>query len=476
MKAKLELENDLRDVVSRLMSQVSMASKQTRTDINLASEDAWIPILREVFQAPKLENLNRHQKNYPGIDLGDTENRICFQVTATTNLDKVKDSVTTFIEKQYYNTFDDLYVFTLVKRQKTYSQEAIDKIVGETSFHFSTNEHIIDPELIVEKITSMRFATQQRLLRELKGVAGDIDARINSMDTDDDVPYVFVSNLAPVTFPELIYSAVPEIDKDGIWESAKEFLTYLPKKKTTRSCLYLGLELAGYSYAQFVLHEKKIFTFQNLEESSPFSGMIDEGTIESFDVTEFFNNEFLEYENVFKQLLKSNIQATLSKDEVYFRRKDRLFLFMPKGEGDTARKVTWKDKRKATRTVYDQIKSSKDEYKIYAHRHFGFDLTFTMIENEWYCMIYPSWLFTYQLKRTHLDNQKLVSDKKKLEKNHSVRDHIRFVSSYLGELTSKNGSFVKIGSPLEFEFKHSEIVDLSDEESLEGEDEIQNIE
>ncbi len=112
MKAKLELENDLRDVVSRLMSQVSIASKQTRTDINLASEDAWIPILREVFQAPKLENLNRHQKNYPGIDLGDTENRISFQVTATTNLDKVKDSVTTFIDKKYYNTFDDLYVFS----------------------------------------------------------------------------------------------------------------------------------------------------------------------------------------------------------------------------------------------------------------------------------------------------------------------------------------------------------------------------
>ena len=62
MKAKLELENELRDVVSRLISQVSLASKQTRTDINLASEDAWIPILREVFQASKLENLNRHKK------------------------------------------------------------------------------------------------------------------------------------------------------------------------------------------------------------------------------------------------------------------------------------------------------------------------------------------------------------------------------------------------------------------------------
>lgn len=467
MKAKLELENELRDVVSRLMSQVSIAAKQTRTDINLASEDAWIPILRELFQAPKLENLNRHQKNYPGVDLGDTENRICFQVTATTNIEKVKDSVGTFIEKKYFNTFDDLYIFILVQRQKKYSQESIDRIVGDTPFIFSTSEHIIDPEVLVEKITSMRFATQQRLLRELKGVAGDVDARINSMHTEDDVPYVFVSNLAHVSFPEVVYSAAPEIDKDSIWESAKEFLPFMPRKKTTRSCLYLGLELAGYPNTQFVLHENKIFTFENLEQPSPFSGMVDEGTVESIDASEFYGSEFLEYENIFKQLLKSDIQTTLSKDNVIYRRKDRLFSFMPQEEGDTERKVTWKDKRKSTRTVYEQIKSSKDEYKIYAHRHFGFDLSFTMIEEEWHCVIYPSWLFTYQLKRKHLDNKKLVSDKKKLEKNHSVRDHVRFISSYLKDLTSTNNSFVKVGSLLEFEFNHSEIVDFSEEEDIE---------
>lgn len=465
MKAKLELENELRDVVSRLMSQVSIAGKQTRTDINLASEDAWIPILRELFQAPKLENLNRHQKNYPGIDLGDTENRICFQVTATTNIEKVKDSVGTFIEKKYFNTFDDLYIFILVKRQKTYSQEAIDKIIGDNSFLFSTSEHIIDPEVLVEKISSMRFATQQRLLRELKGVAGDIDAKINSLDTEENVPYVFVSNLAQTSFPNEVYSAVPQIDKESIWESAKEFLPYLPKKKTMRSCLYLALELAGYPYTQFVLHENKIFTFENIEQPSPFSGMVDEGTIERLDASELYGSEYPEYENIFKQLLKSNIQATLNKDEVIYRRKDRLFCFMPKKEGDTIRKVTWKDKKKSTRTVYEQIMSSKDEYKIYAHRHFGFDITFTMIDNEWYCVIYPSWFFTYQLKRKHLDNKKLVSDKKRLEKNHSVRDHVRFISSYLNELTSKNESFVKVGSPLEFEFKHSEIVDLSEDDA-----------
>ena len=470
LKAQLELENEIRDLVSRLIIQVSIAAKQTRTDINLVSEDAWMPILREIFHAPKLENLNRHHKNYPGIDLGDTENRICFQVTATTNLEKVKDTVRMYIEKRYFNIFDDLYVFILQKRQRTYSQQAIDKIIGKENFHFSTKEHIIDPEILAEKICDLRFATQQRLLRELKAIAGDIDGKINSLDTDENVPYIFVSNLAGISFPNRIYSAVPTIDKDSVWETAKEYLTYLPHKKTIRSCLYLSLDLAGYPYTQFVIHENKLFTFENLEELSPFSGLIDEGTIESLDTSEFYGSEFIEYENVFKQLLKSSLKATLESDDVVYHRRDRLFRFMPKDEADTARKVTWKDKKQATRTVYSRIMHTKDEFKVYAHRHFGFDLTFTAIGDEWYCVIYPSWVFTYKLHRRHLDNDKLVSNKKRLEKNHSVRDHVRFITSYLHDLTTKAESHVKVGSLYELEFNHSEIVDHSNNMELAEDD------
>ena len=64
---QLEIENQLRDVVSRLITQVELATSQGRTDINLALEDAFIPILKSVFNLPHLINLNRKRKNYPGI-------------------------------------------------------------------------------------------------------------------------------------------------------------------------------------------------------------------------------------------------------------------------------------------------------------------------------------------------------------------------------------------------------------------------
>ena len=52
----LTVENELRQVVSRLVTQVELATKQGKLDINLALEDALIPILKELFHLPKLHN------------------------------------------------------------------------------------------------------------------------------------------------------------------------------------------------------------------------------------------------------------------------------------------------------------------------------------------------------------------------------------------------------------------------------------
>lgn len=54
---QVELENQLREVVSRLVTEIDLATKQGRLDVNLISEDAWIPILKEVYQCPNLVNL-----------------------------------------------------------------------------------------------------------------------------------------------------------------------------------------------------------------------------------------------------------------------------------------------------------------------------------------------------------------------------------------------------------------------------------
>lgn len=110
---QVEIENQLREVVSRLITEIDLATKQGRLDVNLISEDAWIPILKEVYQCPNLVNLNRKHKNFPGIDLGDEQDRVAFQVTSSTDLEKVKSTLEQFKKRNYKNAFDELYIFTL---------------------------------------------------------------------------------------------------------------------------------------------------------------------------------------------------------------------------------------------------------------------------------------------------------------------------------------------------------------------------
>lgn len=62
-------------------------------DVNIHAEGFLIPVLNEVFGL-RLENLNATQKkNFPAIDLADFKNKVAFQVTATSDFEKIKTTL-----------------------------------------------------------------------------------------------------------------------------------------------------------------------------------------------------------------------------------------------------------------------------------------------------------------------------------------------------------------------------------------------
>ena len=71
-------------------SRVRLANAVNYTDINLVAEDLLEVLLKQVYGWKHLENLNRTQQNYPGIDLGDSEARVAVQVTSRADAKKVK--------------------------------------------------------------------------------------------------------------------------------------------------------------------------------------------------------------------------------------------------------------------------------------------------------------------------------------------------------------------------------------------------
>lgn len=301
---QIDIENELRHIVSQLVVQVELAAAQGRQDINVVSEDAWIPILAEVFNCPNLENLNNKSKNFPGIDLGDETERVAFQVTATTSLTKVKDTIQKVIDHKLFHSFDEVYVFTLINKQMTYSQSAIDKITGDR-FSFDTKKHIIDPSDVLSKIKNLRVRQQEKILRYFRSLTKEAADNAGQLDIEKPAPQLLVSNMVSVEIPSYVYVAeLLPLDKKTIIKEATDELNFKRKSASKRTLVSLALKLSGDFSTNWTYFENKIFTFRNLEDDPLPDSLIDIGTIERLDSVDLSEHEKGEYHNLFKELLQ----------------------------------------------------------------------------------------------------------------------------------------------------------------------------
>ncbi len=424
----LEIENEFRDIVSRIITQVELSTKQNRFDINLVLEDAFIPILKPIFNLSNLFNLNRKQKNFPGIDLGDEHDRVAFQITSSTTLDKVKKTVTKFKEHSFYNSFDELYILMLTQKQSSYSQNAVDQIT-DGMFNFNTSKHIIDLSDLLGLITALRIPAQERILKEFKLILGEIDSQLSYQAEGEEQTYTLLTNLVSVEFPEQIYVADLIIDEKETIKEAKEQLNFRKSRANKGLIVKLALSLAHKSTSAWVCYENKIFTFINLEtDYDTFKGIIDYDSIEVLTSHDLCNSGVIDNINIFKQLLLNSSLERFKFLNIKWNNETRSCYFTSE---EDSRAETWIGKKKATRTVYEKVMSKKDPSKIAHFKHLSFSLYFMNIEEQWFCNIVPSWLYTYNGYRKSRYHEDLLSKQKRLEHNQSVKNLVRFLAYFL---------------------------------------------
>ena len=65
----------------RALTASTAHTKAARYDINRLAEDVLIPVSKDVYGCHFLRNLNKEKSNFAGLDLGDEQSRIAFQVT-----------------------------------------------------------------------------------------------------------------------------------------------------------------------------------------------------------------------------------------------------------------------------------------------------------------------------------------------------------------------------------------------------------
>ncbi len=133
----LDLRKRLSAQIDTICTIVASENKLHNTDLNNVIEDVFKEALNIALEL-NFENLNAGSKQETGLDLGDQEARICYQVTAESASSKVHECLDAFESKAWYNQYDKLYIF-FANDYKT-SLDKLKKTLDTKTYKFDYNE------------------------------------------------------------------------------------------------------------------------------------------------------------------------------------------------------------------------------------------------------------------------------------------------------------------------------------------------
>jgi DNA replication protein DnaC len=148
-----EVQEKIRKLMSRFVTEIKAARAMNRTDINLVSEDVLIPLFSKIYGHTDLKNLNVSEGlNSSAIDLGDEETRTAYQITSTPTSQKVKKTLEKFVAHRRYEKYDHLIIYILTEKQNTYRGKGFDEII-QGKFSFDKDKDIRDYRDLLKEIS-----------------------------------------------------------------------------------------------------------------------------------------------------------------------------------------------------------------------------------------------------------------------------------------------------------------------------------
>ena len=435
---RIEYINKINTYAARFVLEVEGFNSSNLYDINIHAEGFLIPVLNEVFGL-RLENLNTTQKkNFPAIDLADFKNRVAFQVTATSDFDKIKTTLEKFKEHKLNSAFDVLYIYIITHKKDKYNDDKLRPYLTK-DFVFSTSENVIDKDNLLQKITSLsstlkieaiskiyehEFSDFQVKMREKTFINGCLNTEAESISP----------NLLQISFPKYFYQAELNIDETAIVNNVNTYLISVNKKPVKKlkpgNLVKKALRGVNVKSGEWVLHEKYIYTFKNLDDTAePFRKIVEIGTITQIECKDYYeyNENTL---RVFKHLLRNTLIEFCKLKEIEWYAQQEIFRFANNQILPNKKKVKWKGKNEATKTVIFEMHNKKVGH-IVCFRSLAFKSSFLNIEDDWYLVLNPTWSFTnpggYYQSRFE---SAYMSGIKRLESNGTIYNYFRFFSYY----------------------------------------------
>lgn len=455
-------------------------SSSGHTDFNKVSEDVLVPFFRLLFNLPNLRNLNTEAKaNFPVIDLADDNAGVAFQVTATSDSKKIKETLKAFVDKEMYQQYPRLAFYIITEKKDSYPEKAFADIV-QGKFAFDVNRDILDYKDLVKLCNQLQLDKASKIKRILEANFGRGDYSVFSDKQKEPFEEVHL-NLIEVTFPEKLYTADLLINRDEIIENARG---ELKKNDPTRTIIrhYIIDQLKLDFFSGWHLHRNKLITFRNLHDNDTFlSRIVDQGSIEAIQTESFYTSNGKideDAERVFKSLLRKLLQEQLYRQNVEWQFEEGLFIFIENGNEKKRKKPakrkqdgqlvefdqiiykryeTWIGEKESSRAVLERFMKSNDPEEVWYYKHRAFEARFKRINDNWLLLILPDWFFShdgFHKSRFHSDDLKWL---KRKSNTGIVFTDFRFIHFFLknkgdGLLQSANAlSPLRFGSTVSFE-------------------------
>ena len=244
------------------------------------------------------------------------------------------------------------------------------------------------------------------------------------------------ANMLKTSFPQTLFIADLNLDRDEIIEASKQTETWLKKSASWYDVTVAAIHQKNIRFPHdWVCDEKKLITFHDLSDHAlPLSQLIDLGTVTSLPSEDFYLHSDDKLK-VFKSLLRNCLKTKLYKLGIKWFKEEKLFAFLPVVKDSLGRwknrEITWQRLKKATRTV------AKCQYKKSAPLelkniwHLAFATNFYFIDEQWYMSIKPDWLITFGDFKVSWLSADQISEQKRKERNIHIFNHLNFILWYL---------------------------------------------
>lgn len=257
--------------LNALKNQVKENGKLGYTDLNKHCEIFLKEVLNIIYDI-NLIDLNEERSNNPGLDLGDIERRVAYQITSNKRSSKINDTLRA-ITKQQQKKYDNFYILIIGDKQKKYK---LDKILTK-EFDFS-EEQIIDFTILLKKIRGLSLEKLEIIEKLVKNNIIDIMCYLNELgarssflrNVEERPQYKFKNCKALIKYMQkkdgIKYS---KEEKKEVTNCIKHYLKNLAKlPRDTREFYYILIDRSkcASKYNGLYIYEEKMRRFLTIPE------------------------------------------------------------------------------------------------------------------------------------------------------------------------------------------------------------------